>query len=302
MLLWAGVALAGMLHPLGAILLRSYPLIVFAILFVLFRVAAALAHAKLTRTPLALPHKRHFVLMGLVGCGIHLCEFAPLMLGVRAATNSVLVATVPLWAWVVALGSGKKGARSSLAPSLIVAAGAFLVVGMDSSPASSTGALLLALLAGLLISQWITMSSEARAMGLGAVQVSFWYDLMTLCWLALALVLSLAAGLTGGWTQRALDPLTLLFMLGYSVVVGYGANLALYWAAGRVSVITMGRATALEPVGSTLASAILLHQIPGLWFVLGAFMVVFGNMPDVERLWSHVKGGVGESRRLRERS
>jgi drug/metabolite transporter (DMT)-like permease len=182
----------------------------------------------------------------------HFASWVPSVTLTSVASSTALVATQPVWAALLARGSGQQVSRAAWTGILVAVAGAALVTGADVSlSARAVAGDLLALLGGVLAAAYVTAGAAVR------VRIST-TAYTTVCYSACALLLVLVCLLAG-------QPLA-----------GYPAGTWLKLAALTVGAQLLGHSlvnVVLRSTSPTVVSLAILFEAPGAallaWLWLG---------------------------------
>ncbi len=285
--LFLSALLFGLVHP-GSKLLMSDPsaglsLLTFCILYVGIRLLVQIPWVLRSGAWRVKSTAEWAILasIGGVGAALQFSEFYGISKGLPVPLVSFLVYTHPVWTVLTArvLKKSKLDLRAGLALLAATVGIALITGGVRGVDSASLPHLTVPVLAGVFISVWVTLSSQARQAGSSSLTVSFYYDVF--CLVALVGFAESQGGetLSQGLHYLA-SPERFLCMTVYSVGVGLLPNLLFYMGSARVSAVRAGFVLLLEPVISSLLSFVIWRDELSAYFYLGALLVLSTNLPD----------------------
>ncbi len=209
-----------------------------------------------------------------VGLALHFAFWISSLSFTSVAASTAIVTTNPIWlslfAWAVFKTAPARGVVLGIAVSLV---GGLLVAfsGGGASQTYSNPALgnLLALLGAFAVSSYYLLGRAAQHGGLSlGAYTGIAYTT------AAAVLLPMPALFGVPYTGYGLETYLWIALLGLlPQVVGHtGFNWALRFM--NPAIVTM--VILLEPIGSSIAAVILFNEIPGVWTILGAALLLLG--------------------------
>lgn len=283
LIVFASVLLFGFVHPGSKLFLdQGIPLSYFCTLYVGIRFVIQLPFL-FRKGAINFKSKKIFhllVLVGLVGALLQFFEFKGIHQGLPPATVTFIVFSYPVW--ILAINLWKRGWAVSaieVVQTFAVIVGIFFLTLNEVTPLKLTSsALMYPLLASFFIAAWIVLANRLRKKGVDTLELSANYDLFSLVVLLVIFSGKLAEDWPQfvSWTERTHS---VSGMIAYSLLVGLLPNLLFYFGSRRVSPHFAGTVMGLEPLFSSIYSAILWKSAFGSHFVVGGILLFLANVP-----------------------
>lgn len=282
LILFLGVFLFGLTHPLGRIFLDNHLSVqAFCLMFLFLRVLLQVPVVWITDT-FRIDSARQFrqlAVLGAVGALLHFSEFKSLGLGISVPAVSFLVFMHPVWTQLIRIVIYRD--VFTLGKFLRVSA-AVLAIGLILSPEWSGGLspsrLIVPLIASVAFSLWVILSERTQRSGIPMVRMSFYYDLFSL--LLLAAIGTGEGTIIADLQSLSSIPQALFFLLfAYSLFVGLVANYLFFIGIRSQGSMAGSYALLLEPVFSTLLSLQLFGGTLNVSFLIGAVLILLVNVP-----------------------
>ncbi len=277
--------LFGLVHPGSKIIMdRGVGLLSFCLLYtsvrLIFQIPLILYSGKWK-----IKSKRQFILLfflGIVGAILQYTEFFAISKKVPVSLVTFLVYTHPIW--TIILNRWINAERLTLASLLKLFSafiGVLLIAGANLTNNTDFILLLPPLFSALMISLWIIITSIARRAECSSYTISFYYDLFTFLFLAIAI----NASTENYFLSNEIKLITATPFLGgaiifYSIFIGLAPNLLFYYGSKFVSAVTAGFILLLEPVISASAGKLIWGDPLNTYFFLGAFLILCTNIPS----------------------
>lgn len=278
--------LFGLVHPLSKIILSNgISLYWFCLLYILIRLIAIApyiilkGHYKFTKkTNLLL-----LIAIGFVGAFLQLTEFAGIDKGLPVPLVTFLVYTHPVWGIFLSRIINKEAFQweSWLKLSLGIA-GIYLIL-LSSSftnlQISNPIDLILPIVAGLLISLWVSLSKKLQAnnSSVNHFTISFYYDtfgLLTL--LGIGVLNNELFTLPVDFISNSSNSFSIIF---YSIFIGLLPNLLFYIGINKTTAFAASLILLLEPLIATITSMFLWDYTLSPPFIIGAFFILIISLP-----------------------
>lgn len=282
-IVFASVLFFGLVHPASKLLLdQGIPLSYFCTLYVGIRVIFQLPVFFRKKGASIQSQKifRLLLLVGLVGAFLQLFEFKGIHKGLPPSMVTFLMFSYPAWILVINLfNENQNFSALEAVQSISVVVGIYFLSQTDLSKfAVLSSSLIYPLVASGLIAAWIVLSNRLRKEGVGSFELSAYYDLFSI----IALLVIFSGNLMSDWPQVLAWSKNFNHVFGmilYSLMIGLLPNIIFYFGSRKVSSHFAGTMMALEPLFSTVYSAIIWKtNFEGSFFVGGLF-ILFANIP-----------------------
>ncbi|MBK8201497.1 MAG: DMT family transporter [Bdellovibrionales bacterium] len=283
LIVFASVLIFGLVHPASKLLLdQGIPLSYFCTLYVGIRFVIQLPFLFSRGTTNIKSRKifRLLLLVGLVGALLQFFEFKGIHQGLPPATVTFLMFSYPIWILVINIFNRNRTVGAiEVAQSIAVVVGIFFLTQNEVTNFSfASSALVYPLLASIFIAAWIILSNRLRKDGVGTFDLSAYYDLLSVG----ALLAIFSGKLLQEWPQflawsEGINNIS--GMVAYSLLVGLLPNLMFYLGSRRVSSHFAGTVMGLEPLFSSIYSAIIWKSAFGSHFVIGGVLILLANVP-----------------------
>lgn len=224
-----------------------------------------------------------FAIYGLIGGLLEAAMFASLYLGVPVALVVFFLYTQPVW--TILTGRFFLGERIYKRHLLAVASGItgmlILVRSWEVKSTESTAGVIIALIAGFLLSLWVIWARKSAIHNNHYITTTFGWSLFAAIWLA---VIAVIAGifLPNTGDKLAVNPSLITSNIRdivlFAVVAGLLPHLLFYRGIRDVNASAAGFILLLEPVSATVIAALVFGDKIGLSFITGAFLILLSNI------------------------
>lgn len=280
----AAVLLFGLIHPISKIILDTgIPLSYFCFLYILFRILFQFPifimakKSDLKLKSLILP----IAILGVCGACLQFFEFKGIAEGLAPGIVTLLMFSYPLWIMLGEVFTKKQQVFNKNSFKIMAGfTGVLSLTYSDFSLATSSVTLyFFPLFASIAMALWIFITSYIRKLGLSSVELSFYYDALSL----LSLTVILSSDLDSDFVifMNWLTPKQLLYMASYSLLLGLLPNLLFYRGVLQTSPIRISLIMASEPLLSNFYSSLLWNYYLGSGFFIGVMLILYANGPDL---------------------
>ncbi|MCB9072884.1 MAG: DMT family transporter [Bdellovibrionaceae bacterium] len=277
------VMLFGLVHPISKVILQQgIPLSYFCILFVGIRLFFQIALFLFKKTKWKFTREVFLLLLLLGGTGacLQYFEFKGIDNGLEPAIVTFIVFSYPIWILLYSvIFSKSKLSRLEIGQSLMTVGGIFLISQVNLTGIKLFSAtMLFPIVASLAIAVWIVVSAKLRQKGVGAFELSLFYDLFSILVLALVCSSSLVEEriIFMTWSQSSKHILSIIL---YALIAGFLPNILFYMGVRKLPLHSTGLIMALEPLFSTLYSILIWKMTFGIYFIIGAVCILVGSFP-----------------------
>lgn len=223
-----------------------------------------------------------FLVYGLIGGLLETAMFASLYLDVPVALVVFFLYTQPVW--TIILGRfflGEKILRKHLLGVAFGIAGIFIMVrSWEIESARSLAGVLIALLAGFLLSLWVIWARKSAIHKNHYITTTFGWSFFASVWLVLLVIIS-GVFLPQYGKQISISPslmqTNLSHIVLFALLAGLLPHLLFYKGVEKVSASSSGIILLLEPVSATVIAALIFSDPVGLSFLIGAFFILLSN-------------------------
>lgn len=273
----------GFVHPGSKLLLdQGIPLSYFCLLYIGIRLIAQLPFV-FRKGGLGFKSSKIFyslIAIGLVGALLQLFEFKGIAQGLPPATVTFLMFSYPIWILIANFFNKSQSVGViEVVQSMAVVIGIYFLSQSEISNFNfSSSAFLYPLIASILIAAWIILSNRLRKEGVGTFQLSAYYDLFSM----IALLAIFSGKLAQDWPQFlswSHETTHIYAMVLYSILIGLLPNFLFYFGSRQVSSHFAGTVLALEPIFSSIYSAIVWQSAFGSHFLIGGLFILLANIP-----------------------
>lgn len=223
-----------------------------------------------------------FIVYGLIGGLLETAMFASLYLDVPVALVVFFLYTQPVWTIIMGrFFLGEKILRKHLIAVAFGIAGIFILVrSWEIESARSLAGLLIALLAGFLLSLWVIWARKSAIYKNHYITTTFGWSFFASAWLVLLVIIA-GALLPQYGTEISISPslmkTNLSHIVLFALIAGLLPHLLFYKGVEKVSASSSGIILLLEPVSATVIAALIFSDPVGFSFVIGAFFVLLSN-------------------------
>ena len=221
-----------------------------------------------------------------IGLAAHFAFWISSLSFTSVASSTAIVTTNPIWlslfAWLVWKQVPARGVIVGIA---IAFSGGVLVAVGDGTASSNTfsNPLLgngLALLGAFAVSSYYLLGKAAQSTGLSLSAYT------GIAYTTAAVVLAPMPAIFGvPYTGYPLDTYLWIALLGLvPQVIGHTS---FNWAVRYLSPAIVTMVILLEPIGSSIAAVMLFNEIPGVWTVIGAALLLIGVFVAIRAPSSH---------------
>lgn len=284
-MIWVVISavLFGLVHPGSKFIMdQGINLLPFCLLYVGVRLIAQIPLV-LKGSQWKIKSKGEFfslLSLGVVGAGLQYSEFAGISNGIPVPLVTFLVYTHPVWTLLLGRFFGNEPFTFATALKLVLAiVGIVFITGAKWDAGYSLQALMFPIIAGLMISLWITLSNVAVKKGASSRTVSFYYDLFAFSLLCTLGVSSQGTPIAEAIHFMGTSPHALQIVF-YSVVIGLIPNCLFYYGSSSVSAVTAGFVLLLEPVIAAGTSSLIWGEVLSPFFLIGALCILATNLPS----------------------
>jgi len=220
--------------------------------------------------------------LGLVGAALRVTEFAGIVDGLPVSLVSFLIYLHPVWTIFFSrwLNNDPIDAFKVLKIGAALL-GTSLICDLSSvNEFKHVLALWSPIVAGMLISLWICLSTRAQREGTSVVSISFYYDIFTLVPLLTYSLLRMDAN---DWMQTVTwisIPQNVLIMGAFTLITGVLPNYAFYFGLVRSTALAAALLMLFEPIASTLIAVWAWGEPISSSFYWGAILILLINLPD----------------------
>lgn len=223
-----------------------------------------------------------FAVYGLIGGLLETAMFASLYLDVPVALVVFFLYTQPVWTIIMGrFFLGEKILRKHLLAVGFGIAGIFIMVrSWEIETARSLAGVLIALLAGFLLSLWVIWARKSAIYKNHYITTTFGWSFFASVWLVLLVIIS-GVFLPQYSKEISISPslmqTNLTHIVLFALVAGLLPHLLFYKGVEKVSASSSGIILLLEPVSATVIAALIFSDPVGLSFLIGAFFILLSN-------------------------
>lgn len=223
-----------------------------------------------------------FIIYGLIGGLLETAMFASLYLDVPVALVVFFLYTQPVW--TILMGKfflGERIYRKHIVSVVLGLIGIFILVrSWDVESARSFAGIIIALIAGLLLSLWVIWGRKSAMYKNHYITTTFGWSFFASVWLVVLFIVitliypeySEVLSLSPGLISTKLPELLL-----FAIIAGVLPHFLFYKGIEYVSASSAGIVLLLEPVSATVIAAVLFSEHIGISFIIGGLFILMSN-------------------------